>query len=114
MSKTDWRYRLKQWHNRRELPFCNIIVANAFIGDDQVDKLGLAQAIISRHLRELKNAGLIQAVLLKEGVSLCNCIEPKARTILHQQLIGFLDLYVQPKTLIALLCIIVVMLSLKG
>ena len=40
-----------------------------------VDELGLAQATISQHLRELKEAGLITGTV--EGTSICYCIEPK-------------------------------------
>src|SRR6266566_6020838 len=52
-----------------------IITANACICGDLVDELGLAQATISQHLKELKNAGLIQGTI--EGVSVCYCIDPK-------------------------------------
>ena len=38
-----------------------------------VDDLGLAQATISQHLRELKLAGLIQGTI--EGTSVCYCIK---------------------------------------
>jgi predicted transcriptional regulator len=47
----------------------HIINANACICGDLVDELGLAQATISQHLKELKNAGLIQGTI--EGVSVC-------------------------------------------
>ncbi|HRH39260.1 MAG TPA: metalloregulator ArsR/SmtB family transcription factor [Flavobacteriales bacterium] len=40
-----------------------------------VEELGLAQATISQHLWELKNAGLIQGTI--EGTSICYCIDPK-------------------------------------
>lgn len=40
-----------------------------------VDELGLAQATISQHLKELKNAGLIQGNI--DGTSVCYCINPK-------------------------------------
>jgi predicted transcriptional regulator len=74
----------------------HIIKANACICGDLVDELGLAQATISQHLRELKNAGLIQGTI--EGVSVCYCIEPKAWALLHNQLDGFFNSYNQPKT----------------
>lgn len=61
-----------------------IISANACICGDLVDNLGLAQATISQHLKELKNAGLIQGTI--EGVSICYCIEPKAWKALQNQL----------------------------
>jgi predicted transcriptional regulator len=53
-----------------------LIKANACICGDLVTELGLAQATISQHLKELKNAGLIQGTI--EGVSVCYCIEPNA------------------------------------
>ena len=49
-----------------------IIKANACICGDLVDELGLAQATISQHLKELKNAGLIKGSI--EGTSICYCI----------------------------------------
>jgi predicted transcriptional regulator len=52
-----------------------LIKANACICGDLVDELGLAQATISQHLKELKNAGLIQGTI--EGTSVCYCIDPK-------------------------------------
>lgn len=40
-----------------------------------VQELGLAQATISQHLRELKEIGLIQGTI--EGVSVSYCINPE-------------------------------------
>jgi predicted transcriptional regulator len=68
-----------------------IINTNACICGDLVDELGLAQATISQHLKELKTAGLIQGTI--EGVSICYCIEPKAWKLLSEQLSDFLNLY---------------------
>ena len=62
----------------------HLIKANACICGDLVDELGLAQATISQHLKELKNAGLIQGTI--EGVSVCYCIEPKAWSKLEKEL----------------------------
>src|SRR6476620_10668545 len=53
----------------------HLIKANACINGDLVDVLGLAQATISQHLRELKNVGLIQGTV--EGTSVCYCIDPR-------------------------------------
>jgi DNA-binding transcriptional ArsR family regulator len=52
-----------------------LVKAQACICGDLVDELGLAQATISQHLKELKNAGLIQGTI--EGTSVCYCINPK-------------------------------------
>lgn len=48
---------------------------NACINSDLVQELGLAQATISQHLRELKQVGLIQGTI--EGVSVSYCINPQ-------------------------------------
>lgn len=48
---------------------------NACVCGDIVDELGLAQATTSQHLKELKEAGIIQGTI--EGVSVCYCINPK-------------------------------------
>jgi predicted transcriptional regulator len=40
-----------------------------------VGDLGLSQPTISQHLKELKNAGIIQGTV--EGTSVCYCINPK-------------------------------------
>lgn len=61
-----------------------LIRVNACICGDLVGELGLAQATISQHLKELKNAGLIQGTI--EGVSVCYCIEPRAWKSLQKEL----------------------------
>jgi predicted transcriptional regulator len=62
----------------------HIIKANACICGTLVDELGLAQATISQHLKELKNAGLIQGTI--EGATVCYCIEPNAWKSLQIQI----------------------------
>jgi DNA-binding transcriptional ArsR family regulator len=52
-----------------------LLKTNACICGDLVDELGLAQATISQHLKELKNAGLIQGTI--DGTKVCYCIDPK-------------------------------------
>ncbi|HWJ92057.1 MAG TPA: metalloregulator ArsR/SmtB family transcription factor [Flavisolibacter sp.] len=52
-----------------------LLKSNTCICGDLVAELGLAQATISQHLKELKNAGLIQGTI--EGTSVCYCIDPK-------------------------------------
>ncbi|MDQ7947678.1 MAG: metalloregulator ArsR/SmtB family transcription factor [Pedobacter sp.] len=61
-----------------------LIKVNACICGDLVNELGLAQATISQHLKELKNAGIIQGTI--EGASVCYCIEPKAWKTLQEEL----------------------------
>lgn len=52
-----------------------LVKKNACVCGDLVDELGLAQATTSQHLKELKNAGIIQGAI--DGVSVCYCIDPK-------------------------------------
>ena len=51
-----------------------LLKANTCICGDLVGEIGLAQATISQHLRELKKIGLIQGTI--EGTSVCYCINP--------------------------------------
>jgi len=68
-----------------------LIKTNACICGSIVEELGLAQATISQHLKELKNAGLIQGTI--DGASVCYCIEPKAWRLLHKELNAFFVSY---------------------
>jgi DNA-binding transcriptional ArsR family regulator len=61
-----------------------IINARACICGDLVTELGLAQATVSQHLRELKSAGIIQGTI--EGVSVCYCINLVVWEALGEQL----------------------------
>ncbi|QHS59999.1 ArsR/SmtB family transcription factor [Chitinophaga agri] len=51
-----------------------LVRKNACVCGDLVEELGLAQATTSQHLKELKQAGIIQGTI--EGVSVCYCINP--------------------------------------
>jgi predicted transcriptional regulator len=53
-----------------------LLKANACICGDLVNELGLAQATISQHLKELKSSGLIKGTI--EGTSVCYCIDSRA------------------------------------
>ena len=50
----------------------HLLKTNQCINSDLVLELGLAQATISQHLKELKQIGLIQGTV--EGTSMCYCI----------------------------------------
>lgn len=52
-----------------------LVKSQACICGDLVDELGLAQATISQHLKELKNVGLIKGTV--DGTSVCYCIDQK-------------------------------------
>ncbi len=62
-------------HPARVAILNHIIKQNACICNDLVEELGLAQATISQHLKELKSIGIIQGSI--EGKSVCYCIEEK-------------------------------------
>ncbi len=51
-----------------------LLEANSCINGDLVKEVGLAQATISQHLRELKDIGIIQGTI--EGSKVNYCINP--------------------------------------
>jgi len=51
----------------------HLLQSKSCINSDLVGELGLAQATISQHLRELKELGIIKGTV--EGVSMCYCID---------------------------------------
>jgi len=51
-----------------------LLKTNACINGDLVQELGLAQATISQHLRELKEVGIIHGTI--EGSRISYCINP--------------------------------------
>lgn len=53
----------------------HLVKTNACINSDLVNELGLAQATISQHLKELKLLGLIRGNV--EGTSMSYCINPE-------------------------------------
>lgn len=74
----------------------HIINSNACICGELVDELGLAQATISQHLKELKNAGLIQGTI--EGASVCYCINPQTWKTLENEIGSFISAFKVTKT----------------
>lgn len=52
-----------------------LLKSNSCINGDLVNELGLAQATISQHLRELKDIGIIQGTI--EGTRVNYCIDPQ-------------------------------------
>lgn len=66
---------------------------------DLVEELPLAQATVSRHLKTLKEAGLIRGTV--DGPRVCYCLDSQALGALKEHLdvfFGGLDLGVQPGT----------------
>jgi predicted transcriptional regulator len=52
-----------------------------------VEELGLAQATVSQHLKELKAAGIIKGTV--EGASICYCIDAKTWNQYKTELLAF-------------------------
>lgn len=69
----------------------HLIKANQCINGDLVQELGLAQATISQHLKELKAIGIIKGTV--EGTSMCYCIDPSVWEIVKKRMVGLLDKY---------------------
>lgn len=63
--------------------------SNTCICGDLVQEIGLAQATISQHLRELKSIGLIQGTI--EGTSVCYCINQERWKEISLLFDGFLS-----------------------
>ena len=62
-------------HPARVAIIQHLVKSQACVCGEIVEELGLAQATISQHLKELKTAGLIKGNI--EGTSVCYCIDPK-------------------------------------
>lgn len=67
-----------------------LLKSNACVNGDLVQELGLAQATISQHLRELKEIGIIQGSI--EGARISYCINPQRWSEIQKQ---FNDLFTQ-------------------
>jgi predicted transcriptional regulator len=68
-----------------------LLNSKSCINSDLVNELGLAQATISQHLRELKDIALIQGEI--EGTRLCYCINEEKWIQLKNEFESFFDLY---------------------
>lgn len=65
-----------------------LIRSNSCICGDIVNELGLAQATVSQHLKELKNVGIIKGNI--EGASVCYCIDPEKWSYVKRKFEQFL------------------------
>lgn len=71
-----------------------LLKANACINGDLVQELGLAQATISQHLRELKDIGIIQGTI--EGSRINYCINPVRWAEIKGQFNAIFDQFESP------------------
>ncbi|SFO49853.1 transcriptional regulator, ArsR family [Algoriphagus ornithinivorans] len=66
-----------------------LIKTNTCINGDLVQELGLAQATISQHLRELKEIDIIQGTI--EGTKVNYCINPEKWNSIKSLFLGLFD-----------------------
>ena len=66
-----------------------LIKCDSCVCGDIVDRLPLAQATVSQHLKALKEAGIIQGTV--EGTSVCYCMDEKAIHFLKAYFISLAD-----------------------
>ncbi len=62
----------------------HLLKTNQCINSHLVTVLGLAQATISQHLKELKSIGLIQGTV--EGTSMCYCINTEVWNVVKERM----------------------------
>lgn len=68
-----------------------LVQKQACICGDIVDELPLSQSTVSQHLKELKEAGLIQGNI--EGTSVCYCIDEKEWNAAHNYILDLFKSY---------------------
>lgn len=83
-------------HPARVAIIQHLLKAKACINGDLVEELGLAQATISQHLRELKEIGIIQGTI--EGTRVNYCINPKKWKEVKSQLLHLFDQFDNPES----------------
>ncbi|MDF1815060.1 MAG: metalloregulator ArsR/SmtB family transcription factor [Verrucomicrobiales bacterium] len=69
----------------------HLLREEACINGDLVQELGLAQATISQHLRELKDIGIIQGTI--DGTRRCYCINAERWADIQGQFNALFDQY---------------------
>lgn len=67
----------------------HITKTDSCICNDLVDEIGLAQATISQHLKELKNIGIITGSI--EGKSICYCVNKEKLAEIQQRFNEFFN-----------------------
>lgn len=66
-----------------------LIEKRSCVCGDIVNELPLSQSTVSQHLKELKEAGLIQGDV--DGSKVCYCIDPKEWDIAKRHFIAFME-----------------------
>lgn len=76
-------------HPARVAIIMHLLKAKACINSHLVDELGLAQATVSQHLKELKSIGIIQGTV--EGTSVNYCINPITWNLIKERFQGIFN-----------------------
>lgn len=75
-------------HPARVAILQHLFLSNTCICGELVNEIGLAQATISQHLKELKNIGLIKGSI--SGTSVCYCIDQENWNSMQTLLMSFI------------------------
>lgn len=78
-------------HPARVAILQHLVKTNQCICGDLVGELGLAQATVSQHLKELKKAGIIKGNIT--GTSVCYCIDSTIWNTLNTKFSTFFSTY---------------------
>ena len=78
-------------HPARVAIMHQLFKTNTCVCGDLVEEIGLAQATISQHLKELKSVGIIKGSI--EGTSVCYCIDTDNWERIKGVLLTFFDNY---------------------
>jgi len=78
-------------HPARVAIIQHLLKAQQCINGDIVDELGLAQATVSQHLKELKDIGIIKGTV--EGTSMNYCINPKSWSLIKDRFTKMFEQY---------------------
>jgi DNA-binding transcriptional ArsR family regulator len=81
-------------HPARVAILHHLFKTNTCICGDLVEEIGLAQATISQHLKELKSIGIIKGNI--EGTSVCYCIDTDNWNRIKTALTAFLNNHPTP------------------
>lgn len=86
------RYAKALGHPARVAILKVLIGRRSCICGDIVDELPLSQSTVSQHLKELKEAGLVQGDI--DGAKVCYCIDPKEWALARKAILELLDSFV--------------------
>jgi len=81
-------------HPARVAIILHLLKTKACINGHLVEELGLAQATISQHLKELKSIGIIQGTV--EGTSISYCINPEVWNLVKARFNEIFNQYEDP------------------